>query len=144
MNALAQVWLPFPPSVNNLFPTRIIRGRVMRVPSKDYTKWKKEADLRLMAARLRTMQVPVHVLLELTPRDKRARDADNYGKAILDALVRGRVLRDDGSKWVHAVSARWLAPSRLSVGVTVSLFAANVANPMLPGLFDETSLKAAI
>lgn len=140
MNALAQVWLPFPPSVNNLFPTRIIKGRVMRVPSKEYRTWKKEADLRLMAAKLKTFEMPVHVVLELTPRDKRARDADNYSKAILDALKRMRVLHDDNSKWVKSVSARWAgAPSRLNVGVTVYFIEASVANPTLPGLFDASA-----
>jgi crossover junction endodeoxyribonuclease RusA len=115
------VWLPFPPSVNNLFAQGVVKGKVRRFPSKTYKAWRKQALLHIMAARIRRFEEPVVVKLELTPRDNRPRDADNYSKAVLDALVAARVLPDDSNVYVKAVSA-WFAPASASGhGVIVTL-----------------------
>lgn len=102
-----QVWLPFPVSTNNLFGQAMVKGRMRRFPTKAYRIWRKEAELRILAARLPRFTVPVVVKLELTPRDQRPRDADNFSKAILDALVRMRVLVDDSNRYVKAVIPYW-------------------------------------
>jgi Holliday junction resolvase RusA-like endonuclease len=129
-----RVWLPFPPSVNGLFrelsPQRRAqiaasmarKGKKGRAPtrclSKHYRKWRDEAHIRLLAAKIPRFDVPVVIKLELTPRDCRPRDADNYGKAVLDALVNARILVDDNNRYVKAVVPYWENPSHNS-GVVV-------------------------
>lgn len=138
MTYLAEVWLPFPPSVNNLFPQAVVKGRVRRFPSKQYRLWRKEAVIRLCAARVKRIEVPVVVSLELTPRDGRARDADNYCKPVLDALVEARILHDDSNRWVKAVVPFWAEASLKNAGVIARIREAHVTNPSLPGLFDAS------
>ena len=115
-----QVWLPFPPSVNNLFSQGMVKGKMRRFASKPYKAWRREAVLRLCAARIPRFSEPVVVKLSLTPRDNRARDADNYNKAVLDALVEARILHDDSCHWVKSVIA-WFEEPGANPGVTVSL-----------------------
>jgi Holliday junction resolvase RusA-like endonuclease len=59
--------------------------------------WLEEAILLLQAARVR-FDGPVKVGLFLSPPDRRRRDGDNLEKAIMDALVKAGVIRDD-SLW---------------------------------------------
>src|SRR5262245_32464032 len=115
-------WLPFPPSTNNLFTQGVVRGKVRRFPSRRYKAWREEATVRIRAA-WRThppYAVPVVVKLELTPRDSRPRDADNYAKPILDALVASHVLTDDSNRHVKAVIPYWENPSD-TAGVIVTI-----------------------
>jgi Holliday junction resolvase RusA-like endonuclease len=114
------IWLPFPPSVNNCFPTRIVRGRAHRFPSKQYKAWKQEAFLLVRASRLLAWDKPVKIELVLTPRDSRHRDADNYNKPVIDLLVSSCILRGDDSRHVKEVSARWEKPD-IKSGVRVFL-----------------------
>lgn len=134
----AALWLPFPPSVNNLFPSAIVKGRIRRFPSKAYRLWRKEAEVRVMAARIKRFELPVVVSLELTPRDSRGRDADNYCKAIMDTLVKMRVLHDDSNRWVKAITPFWMEPNFKEPGVVVRIRLARieVGQLPLPGVFD--------
>jgi Holliday junction resolvase RusA-like endonuclease len=59
--------------------------------------WLEEAVLLLRAARVR-FGGPVKVSMFLSPPDRRRRDGDNLEKAIMDALVKAGVIRDD-SLW---------------------------------------------
>jgi Holliday junction resolvase RusA-like endonuclease len=98
--------LPFPPSVNNLFPSSWKPGgKQMRFPSKQYRKWKDVAFWEIKKQRWEQIKGPVSVSILLEEPDKRARDADNYQKAILDALVKMGVIEDDRN--VRAISAAW-------------------------------------
>jgi crossover junction endodeoxyribonuclease RusA len=114
------VWLPFPPSTNNLFRNGVVKGKHMRFQSKGYRAWRLEAALRLMVAKLPRFIAPVAVKLELTPKDKRSRDADNCAKPVLDALVEARVLPDDSNRFVRSVSIHWQEPAKRA-GVVVSI-----------------------
>jgi len=115
------LWLPWPPSVNNLFSQGIVKGKVRRFPSPQYKKWRKAVGKELMAARLESYTEPVVLLLELTPRDARPRDADNYNKAIIDALVEATVLPGDDSRWVKSVTASWKNPDAKQSGVRITI-----------------------
>jgi Holliday junction resolvase RusA-like endonuclease len=124
VNALAEwrVWLSWPPSVNNLYPSRVVRGRVLRVPSGQYRKWRREALIRIASARLPRIEVPVDIELALIAPDARHRDASNYVKAVEDSLVGARVLRGDDARFVRSVRPFWAGePSRKAAGVWVSL-----------------------
>jgi len=128
---LGSVWLSFPPSVNNLFSQGIVRGKVRRFPSKSYKRWQAETATRLMAARLKTVTVPVVVQLQLTPRDRRPRDVDNYVKPVLDCLVKAGVLPGDDGRWVRSVQPYWMEPDAKTSGVMVMIEAAAPEKPKL-------------
>lgn len=113
------VWLPFPPSVNNLFSQGVVKRKIRRFPSKQYKAWRKQAEMLIMAARFKPFTVPVVIRLALTPKDSRPRDADNYNKPVIDALVNMRVLPGDDSQHVKAVSAYWLNTNPKDAGVMV-------------------------
>jgi crossover junction endodeoxyribonuclease RusA len=115
------IWLPFPLSSNNLFAHAFQRGRIVRYPTPAYRRWRREAELRIMAARIKTVREPVVIKLELTPPNNRRRDADNFSKGVIDALVRMRVLPDDNSTWVKAVVPYWRDANKAEAGVLVTL-----------------------
>jgi len=134
-------WLPFPPSTNNLFSQGVVNGKVRRFPSRKYKAWRLEAVTRIRSAwRGREAYAePVIVKLELTPRDARPRDADNYAKPVLDALVWAQVLQDDNNRYVKAVIPFWEHPASTS-GVIVT-----IRHARLGGLFAAAdALEAAI
>lgn len=85
--------VPFPPTTNNLF----MNVGKRRVPTKGYRDWRELACV-LIDNQMRgqaPITGPFHFLMELDRPDKRARDLDNYTKAVLDSLVLSRVIRDD-------------------------------------------------
>lgn len=125
-----RLWLPFPPSVNNLFTQGLVKGKIRRFPSKGYKAWRCEAVIRILAARPPRFEAPVVVKLELTPRDSRPRDADNYAKPVLDALVEARVLVDDSNRYVSAVIPFWQPPAA-AFGVWVTIRLARAVPPQL-------------
>jgi crossover junction endodeoxyribonuclease RusA len=123
------LWLPFPLSANNLFAHRIVPGKgyAMRYPTPAYRRWRREAEVRIIASRIPMMREPVVVKLELTPPNNRRRDADNFSKGVIDALVAARVLPDDNSDWVKAVIPYWLDAHKPTAGVRVTLRVAELA-----------------
>jgi Holliday junction resolvase RusA-like endonuclease len=116
-------------SSNNLFAHRIVPGKgyAMRYPTPAYRRWRREAEVRIIAARIPMMREPVVVKLELTPPNNRRRDADNFSKGVIDALVAARVLPDDNSDWVKAVVPYWLDAHKPTAGVRVMLRVAELA-----------------
>ncbi len=131
-NAVQEVWLPWPPSVNNLFSQGIVKGKVRRFPSKQYKAWRKAASGYLLAARLRPYAEPVVIHVALTPGDSRPRDADNYNKPIIDALVEMGVIPGDDSRHVKAVLAHWENPNTKHAGAVVTLRPANMEGKERP------------
>jgi crossover junction endodeoxyribonuclease RusA len=121
------LWLPFPPSVNNLFSQGIVKRKIRRFPSKQYKAWRKQAELLISTSKLKAYTVPVVIRLALTPKDSRPRDADNYNKPIIDALVNMRVLQGDDSQHVKAVTAFWNNPDTKAHGVMVHIRPARMA-----------------
>ena len=76
--------LPEPPSINHYW--RVVRGRP--ILSRDGRLWKREAEVRAIAARLHRHDGPVAVSLTWY-RGRRSGDLDNRVKVVLDVL-RGR------------------------------------------------------
>ena len=80
--------LPFPPSVNGLFPGDGKR----RWASKAYKAWRIAAAPSVPAAKI----VGKYVLwIQLDRPDRRARDCANYEKAVSDLLVTQGLVEDD-------------------------------------------------
>jgi crossover junction endodeoxyribonuclease RusA len=102
MDKLLSIFLPFPPSVNNLFSTAK-HGKRFITPR--YKKWRAEALQLIMVARIKQISGHVNVRVALSPPTKARRDVDNYSKALLDALVAGHVLAYDSQ--VQELTSRW-------------------------------------
>lgn len=114
-----QLWLPMPPSTNNLYATAP-NGR--RITSQGYRRWKAEADgLVMLAGPRRAFDAPVNVTVQLTPHGRSRRsDGDNRVKAILDCLVRMGILIDDDRHHVVETTVRWSDRGRPGALVTVT------------------------
>jgi len=83
--------LPFPPSLNSLFP-----GKQRRHKSRAYELWIINARRMLNEQITGHIEVPVQVHYKFgRPKDKRRRDVFNYEKAISDILVSYGILEDD-------------------------------------------------
>jgi crossover junction endodeoxyribonuclease RusA len=93
MGKRLEVRLPWPPSVNHYWKARGNR----RFISPTAKAWLDEAVLLLRTARVR-FDGPVKVNMLLSPPDRRRRDGDNLEKAVMDALVKAGVIKDD-SLW---------------------------------------------
>lgn len=134
--SVQRVWLPFPPSVNNLFSQAQMKGKsgrmvTRRFPSKAYKSWRREALVLIKAARLAAYDGPVAVKIALTPPSAARRDADNYLKGPLDALVEMRVLADDSQ--VQKLLAAWdHAAERPGVVIEIGEMAADHRPPLTP------------
>ena len=101
-NGYVCLFLPFPPTTNNLFA-----GKARRFPSKAYKAWKEEAAMALMQQQpLMQFSVPVKLTIGLARPDKRRRDPSNYIKAPEDFLVNPAEILSDDSQ-VHDVRAYW-------------------------------------
>lgn len=94
-------WLPFPPSVNNLF-INIGRGRA---PSKRYQAWKADAQVALLKQGRQSVSGPVEFRVSITPPDKRKRDLDNLLKGPLDFCVQNGVIQDDSL--IRRIEIEW-------------------------------------
>ena len=103
MTGAVIVFLPYPPTANNLFPTGK-NGR--RFPSREYEAWKKEAGLKLNAQRPGAITGRVAVLYEFRKPDNRRRDVANLEKATTDLLVSQSVIEDDCL--IEEMSLRWV------------------------------------
>src|SRR3546814_16893099 len=89
----ACLFLPFPPSVNNLFVNSRRTGG--RFPSKNYKAWQEEAARALVRQAVAPLVGPVNLTFTFGRPDKRRRDVFNYAKAPADFLVKHRILDDD-------------------------------------------------
>ena len=85
------VSIPKPPSLNNLFANAGKRGRV-KTPA--YEAWIEEAGYALnrQTAYAPPIQGPVYVHISV---NKGGADLDNLPKAVLDLLVKHRLIDDD-------------------------------------------------
>ena len=93
--------LPRPMSVNNLFFNVPGRGRV---PTKEYTAWRKLAAQEIMLQRPRCLVGPVEITI--TVLEGRA-DIDGQAKCCLDSLVENGIIDDDDHKTVRKLTLQW-------------------------------------
>jgi crossover junction endodeoxyribonuclease RusA len=97
---MSAVDLPLP-STNRLW--RSNRGRVHRAPL--YLSWLKEAGWSLLQQRPARITGPVRITIPAGRPDRRRRDIDNLGKAILDFLVGHQVITNDSQ--VASITSSW-------------------------------------
>lgn len=100
--------LPFPPGVNNLFPTVMTDRGPKRVKSKAYRAWTEEAGWMVPPAA--KGKVPAHfraVLVFDRPSAGRI-DLDGRAKAVLDLLKTMGVIKDDSL--TERLTLDWASP----------------------------------
>ena len=98
---MSTIDLPLPPSVNRLW--RSNRGRVHRAPR--YLSWLKAAGWELVTQRPERLAGSVRVNISAGRPDRRRRDVDNLGKALLDLLTKHEVIQDDSC--VVSITCGW-------------------------------------
>jgi Holliday junction resolvase RusA-like endonuclease len=118
------IYLPFPPSNNNLYANR--KGGGGRFPSSRYQSWKRVADTEFLAQKrgLRKLRGPVNVWIYLEDRDKRTKDADNFSKAAIDFCVAQKIIERDDKSIVRSVHLIW---SHDTTGCMVSIWPAPIS-----------------
>lgn len=98
---IVSLWLPFPPSLNSLYP-----GKIRRHKSKRYTQWIIDAThaLSQQDTSMRFSE-PVQITYRIGRPDKRQRDLANLEKAPSDLLVSHGILADDSL--IHRLIMEW-------------------------------------
>lgn len=109
---MTDLHLPFPPSVNHYW----IRQRKGYRISENGEAFRLSAKIAYRGQR--RFLGPVCVVLAFTQPDKRKRDLDNLGKAVLDALTHAGAWDDDSQ--VHSLSMRWASDPWPGTAVTIS------------------------
>lgn len=138
LNEPVSIKLPFPPSTNTLFKTVTLRnGRQLRAPHGRYVKWRDYAKTLIQLARPNRFDKPVMVTLRLFPPDIQARDADNYAKAVLDALAIMKVFPDDNSRHIRELRIIWDNPDDDEPRVVVTVELADMTGVRPPLTADE-------
>ena len=86
--------LPFPPTVNSMFPSAKNGRCFLSAKGKAY---RQEVYARVLEQHgiFKPFTGPLRVTVEHTPPDKRQRDHDNYSKALWDSLGHANVYMDD-------------------------------------------------
>jgi len=107
-----RLWLPFPPSLNSLYP-----GTVRRHKSKKYEAWIQEAKRSLSQQHFTCMDGPVSVTYRLARPDKRNRDLANSEKALSDLLVTCGALKDDSL--IHRLVMEWASDIESGVDIII-------------------------
>ena len=88
-----EVYLPFPPTINNYYKKSSSGGRYISQKGKKFRQEVAEA----INGQLPDVNIDYKVLVEcvLFPPDNRVRDLDNYNKPLLDAITEGNLWGDD-------------------------------------------------
>ena len=89
-----RIELPFPPTVNKMFPSGKSGRRFLSAKGKAY---REEVKARVLEQHGLTKPLtgPLIASVVLTPPDRRKRDIDNYHKALFDSLGAAGVFEDD-------------------------------------------------
>jgi Holliday junction resolvase RusA-like endonuclease len=103
-----EIKLPYPPSLNKLYPTNFKTKR--RFLSEEGKKFKAEVIARLTRANSPFFEEIDHVDVSYTPPDRRRRDEDNLHKAWQDAFTEFGVWKDD--KQVKSKFTQMLEPNK--------------------------------
>lgn len=109
------LFLPYPPSANNLYP-----GIKRRRRSVEYDEWIAVAGLALkpqLYRRRLPLDPPYHVTYEYRRPNNARRDLGNVEKAVSDQLVKSGVLVDDCK--IDEMTLRWVKGVPWEVRATI-------------------------
>ena len=108
------LFLPYPPTLNNLFVNAPGRGRVA---SPEYRAWQLVAGLKINRQRPTPVPGKVRVTYEFRKPDNIRRDLGNLEKAASDLLVKQGVIEDDCL--IEEITLRWVRDVPWEARVTV-------------------------
>jgi crossover junction endodeoxyribonuclease RusA len=108
--------LPLPPPASQT--TTNVKGPG-RVKTAKYKAWRNEAGWEINLQKVKPVSGRYHIDLEITPPDRRARDADNLKKGVYDVLKEAGIIQDDSNKYMASWSGRWNNPGKAGVRVTI-------------------------
>ena len=103
---MADITLPWPPAVNNLY----MNVGKRRIRSKRYDAWLADAAVMLRKQNAPAVLGRFTFFMRCSPPDRRKRDLDGLAKAPLDFLVKARVIEDDSLAQQINLSWSLLAP----------------------------------
>lgn len=81
--------------------------------------WKKRATGAVKEQKVLPIDGPITALFELGPPDRRVFDLDNRIKAVLDIIVKEKIIQDDNHKFLKEYTVKL---SHEFVGVRVTLW----------------------
>lgn len=96
-------------------------GRVMSIPSKDYTAWHKTASEQLADVPKNLLEHVQEVVLDLWAPDKRLSDLTNKAESIMDLLVDNSILKDDNWFIVNRVVLNFRGVDKIDPRVEVHI-----------------------
>ncbi|GIW60582.1 MAG: hypothetical protein KatS3mg087_1648 [Patescibacteria group bacterium] len=70
-------------------------GRLLSIPSKNFTAWRKDVLAKLKHLSPVMQTPPVAISITYTFGDKRKRDLTNLTDSVMDVLVDGKIIEDD-------------------------------------------------
>ena len=94
--------LPTPPSLNNIFFNRRVKGRAKTT---EYKNWLDQAGWEIRRQRAPLIPGDVKIEAVICKPSNRRMDLDNRAKAMLDALTKFGVIEDDSK--VIDLRLRW-------------------------------------
>lgn len=103
---MTRIELPFPLPISACFENV---PKVGRRATQRYKEWINEALWMILSQKPAKFVGEVSVSIGLVAPDKRARDADNTLKCIMDVLTKSQVIKDDSNKYVRKVTVQWVA-----------------------------------
>jgi crossover junction endodeoxyribonuclease RusA len=88
-----ELYLPFPPSVNNYYKKSQAGGRYISEKGRRF----RDEVAKCVSEQLPNVHIDDRLLIEIVlfPPDKRKRDEDNYNKSLLDAITHSGLWVDD-------------------------------------------------
>ena len=86
--------LPFPPTVNKMWPPKKGGGRHLSAAGRQYRENVYALTLEQLGI-FKPLQGRIRATVELVPPDRRKRDIDNYNKALFDSLAHANCFMDD-------------------------------------------------
>jgi len=91
-----EIYLPWPPTVNDYYGTRVVKKRQIRYIKAKGRKFREDIEAAV-AEQVGYLHLDdrLFVEVELFPPDDRRRDVDNYMKALLDAMTQAKIWEDD-------------------------------------------------
>lgn len=109
---VAELELPYPPSVNHYFSYQ--QGRP--VLSKDARAYRHQVRRIVIANSIKPFLGPMAIRIDIYPPDDRRRDCDNVQKAVIDALQHAGAFWDDAQVvWLLSIKHDSRATGKVKV-----------------------------
>nr|BDD45439.1 crossover junction endodeoxyribonuclease rusA [bacterium] len=129
-----QITLPWPPSVNHYWGSRVVTPRSSKPFVSTYItqrgkEYQEEVGWLARARRVRPLEGRLAVTVKAHAPDRRVRDLDNLHKALLDAMTQAGFWDDDGQIDRLTIERGEVRPKAGCVIVTIEELEAQLSFP---------------